>query len=72
MNVIVVGYVLVSETIIVRLFQCNYYCYCDYYLLIILKKVRFILRSTFHITLVDLCCIIFQCKLYIYPVSCLV
>ena len=29
-NVIVVGYVLVSETIIVRLFQCNYYCYCDY------------------------------------------
>ena len=40
-NVIVVGYVHVSETIIVRLFQRNYECYCDYYFVfIVLNKVR--------------------------------
>ena len=30
MNVIVVGYVLVSEAIKGRLFQCNYDCYSYY------------------------------------------
>ena len=41
-NGIFFEYVLVSETFIVRLFQCNDDCYCDYYcLLIVLKMVRF-------------------------------
>ena len=34
-NVIVAGYVLVSETIIVRLVQCNSDCYCHYCCLLI-------------------------------------
>ena len=52
-NVIVVGYILESEhiivrlfhIIIVRLFKCNQDCYCDYCcLLIVLNYVRFRLR----------------------------
>ena len=67
---------LVSETVIVRLSQRNYDCYCDYFILIIFNYVRFRLRlgclgsfmslygPTFHVTPVDLC-IIFKCNLYI-------
>ena len=70
---------LVSETIIVRLFQRNWDCYCDYFILIVFNYVRFRLRlgcpgslmslykPTFHVTPVDLR-IIFQCNLYM---SCL-
>ena len=80
-NVIVAGYVLVSETIKVRIFPCNQDFYCDYCcLLIALYLVRFRLRlecpgslmslypPTFHVTPIDLG-IIFLCKLYIY-ISC--
>ena len=35
---------LVSETIIVRLFQRNQYCYCDYFIIIVFNQVRFRLR----------------------------
>ena len=67
---------LVSETIIVRLFQRNQDCYCDYFILIVFNQVRFRLRaecpgslmslygSTFHVTPVDLRNI-FHCNLYI-------
>ena len=67
---------LVSETIMVRIFQRNQYCYCDYFILIVFNQVKFRLRlgcpgslmslsgPTFHVTPVDLC-IIFQCNLYV-------
>ena len=62
-----VGYVHVT---IVRLFQSNYDCYCDYYfILTVLNYVKLRLGCpgslmslygpTFHVTPVDLC-IIFQ------------
>ena len=72
---------LVSQTNIVRQFQRNQYCYCDYFILIVFNQVRFRLRlgcpgslmsfyiPTFNVTPVELC-IIFQCN--IYPLSCLV
>ena len=62
---------LASETIIVRLFQRNQYCYSEYFVLSVFNQVRFRLRlgcpgslirlygPTFHVTPVDLC-IIFQ------------
>ena len=56
---------LVKETIIVRLFQRNYGCYSDYFILIVFNYFRFRLgrpgslmslyEQTFHITPVDLC-----------------
>ena len=84
-NVIVVGYVLVAETNIIRLFQCSLDCYCDYCcLLIVLNQVRFRLRLRFPGRLMSLYgpTLIFMLPLpisvlysnvsYIYPVSCLV
>ena len=74
---------LVSEIVIIRLSQRNQDCYCNQFILLVFNQVRFRLRlgcpgslmslhgPTFHVTPVDLC-IIFQCNLYIYPVSCLV
>ena len=69
---------LVRETVIVRPFQRNQDCYCDYFTLILFNQVRFRFRlrlgcpgslvslygPTFHVTPVYLC-IIFQCSLYI-------
>ena len=64
----------VRETVIVRPFQRNQDCYCDYFILIVFNQVRLRLGCpgslmslngpTFHVTPVYLC-IIFQCNLYI-------
>ena len=73
---------LVRETIIIRPFQRNYRIVIAVILytlyLIRLGWLRLgcpgslmsLYGPTFHVTPVDLC-IIFQCNLYIYPVSCL-
>ena len=66
---------LVSETVILRLSQRNYDCYCDYFILTVFNCVRFMLKlgcpgglmslygPTFQVTPVDLC-VIFQCNIY--------
>ena len=44
---------LVRETVIVRPFQRNQDCYCDYFLLIGFNKVRFRLRLIHIIHFID-------------------
>ena len=83
MLLLVLCVLIVSETIIIRIFQRNNDCYCDYFILIVFNYVRFRLRlgcpgrlvslngPSFHITPVDFL-YLYSNVTYIYPVSCLV
>ena len=46
---------LISETIIVRLFQRNQYCYCDYFIRIVFIQVRLRLGCNLYISCIMSC-----------------